>query len=203
MTRQEQHVVAERPKLAGDRFDQQIVIAARQVGAANGAPEQYVADDGKPRGFVEIDDVSRRVARTVEDVEGQVADSDRVAAFQPAVRREGARIVEAWFFFGIGQLVDPELIVLMRPLDGQALLLGKVRGHARMVAVRVGDEDLLQRDPGALDGGHDTVEMPARIDHRALHGLGTPEYRRVLLERRHGHDGGLERFFEHDWESGL
>src|SRR3546814_20753463 len=71
-----------------DRREELLVIAAREVGAADRALEQYVADDRELRWLVVKDDMPRRVPRTVEDVEGQRADRHRVTVVQPAVRRE-------------------------------------------------------------------------------------------------------------------
>ena len=44
VTGHETDIVAERPELGGDRFDQRRVIAAREIGAADRALEQHVAD---------------------------------------------------------------------------------------------------------------------------------------------------------------
>src|SRR3546814_15349647 len=71
-----------------DRREELLVIAAREVGAADRALEQYVADDRELRWLVVKDDMPRRVPRTVDDVEGQRADRHRVAVVQPAVRLE-------------------------------------------------------------------------------------------------------------------
>jgi hypothetical protein len=55
-------VVAEREEALADRGEQLRVVAAREVGAADRAREQHVADEGEARGRVHEHDVARRVA---------------------------------------------------------------------------------------------------------------------------------------------
>ena len=61
-----------RPEPPGDRVDQILVVAHREVGAADRALEQHVADDGELRGGMVEDDMAGRVAGAVIDVEGQL-----------------------------------------------------------------------------------------------------------------------------------
>src|SRR3546814_7099555 len=61
------------------------MIAHREVGAADGTLEQHVADDGELAGGVVEDDMARRVAGAMIDVEREVADRHLVAVLQPAV----------------------------------------------------------------------------------------------------------------------
>src|SRR3546814_11821510 len=83
---QKDGVVAQGPEFLSDRREELLVIAAREVGAADRALEQYVADDRELRWLVVKDDLPRRVPRTVDDVEGTRADRPRVAVVQQAVR---------------------------------------------------------------------------------------------------------------------
>ena len=57
----ETRVVAQRPELAGDRVDQLLVIAAREICAADGALEEHVA--GEQDVLDGVGDVAGRVAR--------------------------------------------------------------------------------------------------------------------------------------------
>src|SRR3546814_11837920 len=86
--------------------------------------------------------MARRVPRTMDDIEGQVADRHRIAVVQPAVGFERlAAHPEAGTV--LAQPLDPETVVLVRPLDRHAKLL---REHARLPAMvrseerRVGKE---------------------------------------------------------------
>src|SRR3546814_5460798 len=80
---QEDGVAAERPQLPRDRIEQLPVVAARKVRAADRTLEQHVADDRQLRRRVVEDDMARRVPRTMDDIEGQVADRHRIAVVQP------------------------------------------------------------------------------------------------------------------------
>ena len=56
---------------AGDRVEQVLVVAHRKIGAPDRSLEQHVAHLGEPRLAVEEDDVSGRVARTMNYFEPQ------------------------------------------------------------------------------------------------------------------------------------
>ena len=194
--RQEGRVATKRPQLLRDRIEQLLVIAARKVGAADRSLEQHIADDRQLRRSMVKHHMTGRVAGAVDHVERQFAHRHRVAMLQPAVRREAfcdhppARAV-------IIQLVDPEAVILVRAFDFEAQLLGQHPGLPAMVEMPVGDEDLLQRDACLGDALLELVEIPARIDQRAFHGLSAPDQRAVLLQRCHRNDRGAhggERF---------
>src|SRR3546814_20754826 len=82
-------VAAERPQLPRDRIEQLPVVAARKVRAADRTLEQHVADDRQLRRRVVEDDMARRVTRTMDDIEGQVADRHRIAVVQQIGRAAG------------------------------------------------------------------------------------------------------------------
>src|SRR3546814_19249749 len=93
-----------------------------------------------------ISDWSSDVCSSDLDVDLKIADGDRIAIDQPAVGFEGfADHAESRAIIGKG--LDPEAVVLVRPLDRHAQLL---REHPRlpaMVHMAMGDEDLLDLDP--------------------------------------------------------
>src|SRR5690606_21803338 len=62
VTRHERHLVAQWPELAGDRVEQVLVVAHREVGAADRAGEQHVADESEASRTVEEHHVAGRVA---------------------------------------------------------------------------------------------------------------------------------------------
>src|SRR3546814_13690948 len=103
-----------------------------------------------------------------------LADRHRIAVVQPAVGFERlAAHPEACTV--LAQPLDPETVVLVRPLDRHAKLL---REHARlpaMVHMAVGDEDLLDRHSRLLHRILVLVEVAAGIDEGRLVGLGAPE----------------------------
>jgi hypothetical protein len=129
---------------AGDRIDQVLVIAHREIGAADRALEQDVADDRELRfGMVE-DDMAGRVAGAMATSKRQLADRHLVAVDQPAVgfeRLAGDAVARAV----LGEPGDPEAVVLVRALDLHAQLVGEDPGRSAMVDMAVGEQDLLDR----------------------------------------------------------
>src|ERR1700756_3277629 len=88
VTADETDVVAERQQFFGDRADQRGMAAARQIGAADRAVEQHVADMGETHLLVEEDYAARRMTRAMENVEAQFADPDLLAFPEPAIGHE-------------------------------------------------------------------------------------------------------------------
>ncbi len=132
------------------------------------------------------------VAGAVDDLEGRLAQLDGVAVFQPAVGGEGAGGSHAPLGAGGVDLIDPEGVLAMRPLDGNAGLLAQLIRPAAVVGVAVSDPDLLQRQPARGDQGDDLIDLAAGIDHGGLPGPVAPDQGAVLLERRDGRDQGAD-----------
>ena len=109
------------------------------------------------------DDMARRVAGAVADVEGQLADRHRVAVDQVAVRLERLA-VDSVALAILLQPGDPEQVVFVRPFDRHAQLLGEDAGLAAMVDMAVGQQDLLDRD--AVLGGAAFSRRGRRPDRR-------------------------------------
>src|SRR4029079_2871907 len=129
-------------------------------------------------------------------MQGDPADGDLVAVVQPARRFErpaGDAVLAAVF----GEAVDPEAVLLVRPLDLDAKLFRKDAGAAAMVDVAVGEPDLLDRDPGLRRRCLEPRQVAAGIDERAAHGFRAPQQGAVLLERRDGKDRRAERRVAH------
>lgn len=95
MSGHEVHVVAKRPQPAGDQLDKLLVIALGKIGAADGAGEEHVADEGDLGVLVEEHNMAWRMSRTVADAEFGVSDLHRVAVLEPAVGRAVLGIAEA------------------------------------------------------------------------------------------------------------
>ena len=85
-------------------------VAAGQVGAADRALEQHVADDREARRRVVEDDVAGRMAGGEEHAERLLADGHRVAVGQPAVGRERGAAGDAVLRGELGDHVEPELV---------------------------------------------------------------------------------------------
>lgn len=160
------------------------MVAAREVGAADRTGEQHVADDREPMRAAEEHDVARRVPRAVIDLERFLAEGERVAVGEPAVRLErfGRRKAEALALHR--QLFDPEALVFVRPLDRHAVMRGEPLRARAMVDVAVREQHLLDLHVLPGDLLLDQFEIAARIDDGGASRLFANEQRAVLLERR-------------------
>src|SRR5690606_819530 len=116
------------------------LFRSRKVGAPDRSLKDHVADDRELRRRMVKDDMPRRVPRTVDDVDFEITDRHLVAIDQPAVGLERlAHHTEARAI--LGETLDPEPVILVRPLDRHAQFL---REHPRlpaMIHMAMGDED--------------------------------------------------------------
>ena len=172
------------------------MVAAREVGPADGSLEQHVADDCQLRFWVVEDDVAGRVSGAMADAEGQLADRHRVAVDQPAVglERFAGNAIGAAVVFEPG---DPETVVFMRPLDRHPEFFRKDAGRAAMVDVAVGEQDFLDGDAVLGDGRAQLRQIAARIDEGTEHRPGAPDKAAVLLQRRHRYNRRAKRGLGH------
>lgn len=173
------------------------MIAAREIGAADRAGEQHVADDREPVRTAEEHDVTGRVAGTVIDLERFVAELHGIAVVQPAIGLEciGGREAEALALRG--QLLDPETLVFLRALDRHAVARGERLCARAVINVPVREQHLLDLHVLSGDFLFDQFEIAAGIDDGGAPRLFADEQRAVLLERRdrderdfHGSTGG-------------
>ena len=116
-------------------------------------------------------------------------DLDRLAFLQPAVGRDRPA-GHAVFRALRRQRVEQEGIGAVRPLDRHAKGFGQFRRRARMVEMPMRQQDAPHGDAGLLDGVEDALGVAAGIDDDALLRLVVPHQGAVLLEGRHGDDGG-------------
>lgn len=87
---------------------------------------------------------------------------------------------------GLRQAVNPKLIALMGPDDGQAQLLGQVGGGTCVVDVGVGEPNLFQPDTELLAGVLQHGQIATGVDDGGLVRFIAPNDGTVLLE---GGDG--------------
>ena len=85
----------------------------------------------------------------------------------------------------------------MRPLDLDPKLVGEDPGRSAMIDMAVGEQDLLDRDPGLRSGFLQLRQVAAGIDERAAHGLRAPDQAAILLEGGHRDDRGTKRRLAH------
>ena len=131
------------------------------------------------------------MAGAMQHVEGEVADAHRVALVEPAVGRHGTGL-EAVGLSLFGEPLQAGIVRLVRSLDRHAELVPQLRRSARVIDMAVGQNDLLHARAALRDGIADALEIAAGIDHGGLLRLFAPQQGAVLLEGRHGYDGGAD-----------
>jgi|GEM_PF-3024316 len=182
----------ERPEALGDRGDEIGVVAPGKIGPSDRALKQHVPHDREIRfGMMEYD-VPRRVARTVPDIEDQLADRDLITINEPAIGLEwlagNAKAVS-----GLAKLLDPEPVILVWSLDLHAKLPRQLGRTAAMIDVAMRYEQFLDGDSMLRSRGLETIEIATGIDERAQLCSGAPKQGAILLERRDGDDHRLQR----------
>lgn len=184
----EADIVPEWEEPLPNRCDEVGVIAARKVGAADRALEEHVADLGDLRLAVEEDDMSGRMARTMEDFEPDFADLDLVTLLQPSVRPKTRHAGEAEHLALKSQPLNEEGIVGVGANDGDVVALRDLCSGPDMIDMAVGEQDALRCQRQLADGGIDGFDVTAWVDDGGVTRLCAPEQGAVLLEGRHGED---------------
>ncbi len=117
MSADDRDVISQGQKLVSDRFEQLPLIASGEIGAADRAGEQYVADDRQTLRRTEKDDASRRMPRTMQDLERQLPNLDLISIFQPSVRHHVRGVRDAEGASAFGDVLQQKQIVPVGPLD--------------------------------------------------------------------------------------
>ncbi len=127
----------------------------------------------------------------MQDIEGLLAESHRVAILEPAIGLEGLEPWKPEALALLGQLPDPEGVLALRALDRDRMALRKFGRLPAVVDMAVGQQHLLDAGAELREPGVDPVEVAARIDHRgAAAGLAEQD-RAVLRERGYRNDHQL------------
>ena len=116
MTTEERKIVAQRQQLGHDRPDQRGGVAIGEIRTPHRTLKQHVANEQKPSGVVDVDEVAGGVAGAVEDVEPVLTQHDRLAFAQPAIGGDIIRLEPIAGGLG-GDAVEQEFVANVRPLD--------------------------------------------------------------------------------------
>ncbi|OWK23633.1 hypothetical protein AJ87_31530 [Rhizobium yanglingense] len=168
------------------------MIATRQIGSADRAVEEHVAEMGEVLGAIEIDDMAGRVAGRVIDFKLVATEGNPVAILQPAVRHDVLKTGNAVL---LRLHLDPFQqwpIVLVRTDDFNAERFLQFFRATRVVEMPVRQPDLLDGQAVLLKRFENDRHIAARIDDYALLRVRIKENRAVLLEGCHRNDAGLE-----------
>ena len=93
------------------------MIATGKIGATDRAVEQDIADMGEAHILVEKDHAAGGMAGAMQDIEGQFADRNLLAFFEPAIRHEIAHIGETEARPARHHIVEQKFIGDMRTFD--------------------------------------------------------------------------------------
>jgi hypothetical protein len=157
-----------------------MIATSVEVGAADAAGEQHVADEG-PLRFGRVEDhVARRVAGAVAHGQHAVADLHLVAVGQPARGREALDLRQPEHAALLHQRIDPELVARVRADDRQPVLARQGAGGTGVVDVRVGQPDGLQRHAQRRDGRAQSWQVATGVDDRGVHRAVAPDDGAVL-----------------------
>ena len=164
-------------------------VAAREVGATDGAGEECVAREEQIFGHEVEADTALGVAWSVEDAGGVAGDADDHAFVGAAIGRndDGRWDTEPGGL--IGHEIELGQVVLVEEDGGAGGFFEEGRA-ADVVDVAVGDDDLLQREVVGLEEGKDLRDIVAGIDDHGFAGGVVTEDGAVALERADGE--GLE-----------
>ncbi len=183
MSGDETHIVTQREEFLLDRVDQVPMIAARKVGATDGALKEYVAHLGQTLAGMEEHHMPRCVTRAMEHLKLLLANGDDIALIEPACRLEGADRRKAEHLALFGQPLKQKVIVAVRADDGHSQPFHQIRACAHMIQMTVGQEDALRNQFQSGDERKDALRFAAWIDDGGTPGALAPEERAVLLER--------------------
>ena len=134
------------------------------------------------------DYMTRRMARTMQHGQRELADPDHLALVQPAAWGKAARLGQAGAFRLFRHAVDQKGIVPMRPFDGHAKTFGQFRCTARMIRMAMGNEDFFHNYHLFGNGGFNPLQIATRIDDGGAHAVGAPQQRAILSKAGNGND---------------
>src|SRR5262249_25301692 len=89
-------------------------------------------------------------------------------------------------------LIEPELVVAMRPLDLDAGALAQFGCGGGMIEMTVRQPNARERQPEVGERTHQPVDVAAGIDERRVLRRRVTYQRTILLQRRHPHEADLQ-----------
>ena len=175
-------LVRQRQHGAVQRLHDLFVRATRQVGAANRSREQRISRDQLLLGREIQADAALGVTRRMQNFRNQATRADLVARAEAGVDHDLFRRAHADPSGLHGQHLQQGIIVLVQQnrRAGQPLQLGR---STHVINVRVGDDDLLHRQPVALHDRHHIFDVIAGIDDHGFFRLLIADHRAIALQR--------------------
>jgi len=183
MAGDEVDLVTEWEELFLDRANEGLVIAARKISPSNRSLEEHVANLGQVAGCMVENDMPRRVSRTVQDVQLNVAETHRITALKPARGLEAAYVGKSKHLALLLHAFDPEAVFLMRTFNKIDPGRFRQRRHATgVIDVAMRHEYFGQRQAFIAQGALNALDIATGINGHRLTGLFAPENRAVLFK---------------------
>ncbi len=189
MSRNETHLIPEGQKTFLDGVDQCSVVTPWKIRPANGAPEQNVADKSQLAFRLEEDDVTGGMTGAVVHLQLKVTQLHPIALIQPPVRLEGLHAGHTKHLALLRHTLNPEEILPVGALDGQALGPGEFPHTTRVIDVGVSNQYLLQFNILLCHRCQNSIQIATGIDHCSLAGLLAPDQAAVLLKGSYWNNG--------------
>ncbi len=193
MTGYEADIIPQRPESLSDGTQQGLVVAAGEVGSANGTLEQYVANLGDPALPMKKYDMAWGMAWTVDDFQLLIPQGDLIPIFQPLIWCAFSSVAKTEHVRLLVHVLEPEGIRLVWAMDWYAKPLRQFDCAAGMIQVAMGEQNHLWFQLQILKDSGQPLTLPARIDDGGRPGVFTPEEGTVLLEGGYGYDFVLHR----------
>ncbi len=184
----ETDVVPEREEPSPYRLDEGLVIAERKVRPADRSLEQDVADQREAGPGQEEDDMPGGMAGAVQDLDIEGRQMQPLPIDQPMIGLEDAAAFEPEHLGLTIEGLEPETIVDLRAMDGQARPPDEFGDATAVIDVAMGHEDGLQAGALVPADGQQAVDLAAGIDDDGPARGRVDEQAAVLLQRRHGKD---------------
>ncbi len=184
MARDETHVVSQGQQFFVNRLQQGGMIAPREIGAADGTPEQNVSHQRQTFPPMEIDHVARRMPRAVQHLEPLLTEPYLVSLLEPAIRVQGFRRWKTVDLTLPGKGFQEKAILLLGTLHRNGEPLGEFPCATYVIEVAMGQQDSLYFHLLLLHHCDDALDLPAGIHDRGATGRFAPQQAAVLLEWR-------------------
>ena len=151
------------------------MVAAREVATPYSAFKNHIAGNQQSASRIKEDYVPRRMARTVQHLQGNIPHANRIAFVQPAIGLQRLTVFKTKHPALRRQSFQPELIFFFRTNNRHAIMLRQLRRRANMIEMTVREQNLHQANACRRDFLFDSLSVTAGIDQRRQFGLFTPD----------------------------
>lgn len=186
MPRIHPRIVAEREEHGTDRADEGRVVAARQVGSPDRTCEQRVADEQVQPALTDPShlqaDAARAVPRGVVRTRLEVAERDHLARRIEAVDRRRLAIHPETEHRRLHERAVVQEQVVAMQVHGHAECAFRGADTGDVIDVRVGQQDVANREVFLFDEFQQAIHLIARVDDHPFAGPWAGDNEAVLVE---------------------